>query len=48
VKTAGDALESGDVTHHVDMWLLPTDGWGIGALQIVAGQILQGIVTTLA
>jgi len=39
VKTPGDALESGDVAHHVDMGLLPADRRSVRALQIVAGQI---------
>ena len=47
VKPTSDPLECGQVAHHIDVGFLPADGGGVPVLEEVAGQVLEGIMTTL-
>lgn len=46
VETSGDSLQGKQVTDGVDVWLLPTDGRSVAAVEVV-GEILEGVVTAL-
>ncbi len=47
VETTGDALEGRQITDQVDVGLLPTHRGSVAMIEIVAGQVLEGVMTTL-
>jgi hypothetical protein len=48
VESAGDAFKGGKVTDQADMWFLPADGWSVGAFQVMAGQVFEGVMSPLS
>jgi len=46
-EVTGDALKGRQVTDQADVWLLTTHSWCVSVIEIVAGQVLEGVVTAL-
>ena len=47
VKPPSDALEGRQITDQVDVWLLSAHSGRVAVFEIMAGQVLEGIMTTL-